>query len=247
MTLYDRYINGETESVYVDIDSMGKTAFSPGNFSDIEKVLKETFQRVAFNLDIIFHELTAFNYLFKTQFEYNFQRPLHKPLADTEELLARLDKSTRQFGFVPQSLKAFYRIVGGCNFAWDYDTNENYIWNYADPIQISSLDDLVSEMMDEDYLADLKEEYKEYGFIGIPISADFYHKDNTSGGLPYSLKLTDKPSIDGRLINEEHDTTFINYLRISFDNCGFSRITNSDNKNDFQLFFDKVKPKLKRI
>jgi hypothetical protein len=247
MTLYDRYMKGETESVYADIESMEKTVFSPDNLSDIEKVLKETFQRVAFNLDIIFNELVAINYLFKTHFEYNFQRPLHMPLADTEKLLTKLDMSTSRFGFVPQSLKTFYRVVGGCNFTWDYETNESYIWNYADPIQITSLDDLVSEITDKDYMADLKDEYKEEGFIGIPISADFYHKDNTSGGPPYSIKLTDRPSVDGQFINEEHNTTFINYLRISFDHCGFSRITNPDNKNNYQSFFDKVKPKLRRI
>jgi hypothetical protein len=247
MTYYDRYMNGETESVYADIESIGKTAFASDNLTDIEKVLNETFQRVAFKLDIIYNELVAINYLFRAHFEYNFQKPLHNPLADTERLLTKLDKSTRQFGFIPQSLKTFYRTVGGCNFGWDYDTNENYIWNYADPIQITSLDDLVSEITDKDYLADLKDEHREQGFIGIPISADFYHKDNTSGGPPYSIKLTDKPSIDGQFINEEHNTTFINYLRICFDNCGFSRITNPETKNSYQIFFDKVKPKLKRI
>ena len=127
MTLYDRYMNGETESVYVDIERMGKTAFSPDNFADIEKVLKETFERVAFNLDIIHKELVAIDYLFKSHFEYNFQRPLHNPLPDTEKLLTTLDKSMKRFGFIPQSLKMFYRIVGGCNFAWDYDTNEDYL------------------------------------------------------------------------------------------------------------------------
>jgi len=247
MTLYDRYINGQTEQVYQDIAALGQDALLPANFPDIEKILTETFQRVSFNLDIIYSELKNIGYLFRTEFEYNFQRPLIKPLADTEKLLTKLDKTIRPFGFVPLSLKMFYRIVGACNFGWDYDTNEEYIWQFADPIQITSLDDVVEEVTDEDYLNDLKEYYEEDGFISLQLSADYFHKDNTSGGPAYSLKLTQKQSVDGQFLNEEHDTTFINYLRICFDNCGFSRITNPENKNDYQPFFDKVKPQLKPI
>ena len=149
MKLYDRYKIGETETVYEDIYKLGGDAFLESNFADIEKVLTETFERVAYNLDIIYKELTNINYLFKTNFEFNFERPLIKPLADTDKLLSRLDKSVRPFGFVPLSLKMFYKIVGACNFGWDYETNEDFIWQCADPIQITSLDDLVSEFTDQ--------------------------------------------------------------------------------------------------
>jgi hypothetical protein len=210
-------------------------------------VVTETFQRVAYNLDIIYSEPKKIDYLFKTEFEYDFQRPLVKPSADTEQLFATLESVVRPFGFVPLSLKMFYKIVGACNFGWDYDTNEEYIWQYADPIQIFSLDDVVSELTDEDFLSDLQEYYEEDGFVSLQLSADYLHKDNTSGGPAYSLKVTDKQSVDAEFLNEEHNTTFINYLRICFDNCGFSRITNPENNNDYQTFFDKVKPQLRPI
>jgi len=219
----------------------------PANLPDIEKVLTETFQRVSYNLDIIYSELKDINYCFKTEFEYNSQRPLIKPLADTEKLLIKLENAVRPFGFVPLSLKMFYRIVGACNFGWNYDTNEEYFWQFADPIQISSLADIVNEVKDEDYLSHLTEYYEEDGFVSIQLSADYLHKDNTSGGPAYSLKLSQKQSVDGQFLNEEHNTTFINYLRICFGNCGFSRIANPENKNDYQSFFDKVKPQLKPI
>jgi hypothetical protein len=247
MTLYDRYLSGEIETVYEDIYKLGEDAFLETNFADIEKVLTETFERVAYNLDIIYKELTTINYLFKADFEFNFECPLIKPLADTDNLLARLDKSVGQFGFVPFSLKMFYKIVGACNFGWDYETNEDFIWQCADPIQITSLDDLISEVTDEDNLENLKEYYEDEGFVSLQLSADYLHKDNISGGQPYSLQLTSTPSIDGQLLNEEHNTTFINYLRICFDNCGFSRITKPENNNNYQSFFEKVRPQLKRI
>ncbi len=247
MTLYDRYINGQTEQVYQDIYALGEDVFLPHNLQDVEKVLTVTFQRAAFNLDIIYSELKNIDYFFKKKFEYNFQRPIVKPLADTEKLLVKLDNAVRPFGFVPLSLKMFYRIVGACNFVWDYEANENYIWQFADPIQIISLDGVVSEVTDTDFLSDLEEFYEEDGFISLQLSADYFHKDNTSGGPAYSLKVTDKPSVDSEFLNEEHNTTFINYLRICFDNCGFSRITNPENDNNYREFFDKVKPQLKPI
>ena len=238
MTLYDRYIKGETETVYEDIYKLGEDAFLQSNYVDIEKVLTETFERVAYNLDIIYKELLKINYTFKSNFEYNFERPLIKPLENTDKLLEKLDNSVRSFGYVPISLKMFYKIVGACNFGWDYETNEDFIWQYADPIQITSLDDLVSEMTDEDYLDDLKEYFKEDGFISIQLSADYLHKDNISGGQPYSLQLSSKQSIDGQFLYEEHNTTFINYLRICFDNCGFSRISKPENNMGFVQFLN---------
>ncbi len=247
MTFYDRYVNGETEKVYADIEQLGQGAFLSDNYVDVEKVLTETFTRISYNLDIIYKELVAINYCFKSDFEYNSERPLVKPLAKTEKLLADLDDSMKPFGFVPQSLKLFYKIVGACNLGWDYDTNEDFIWNCADPIQIVSLEDLVSEVTHKDYLENLENSFAEDGFVSLPLSADYLHKDNISGGPPYSLQLTDKPSIDGQLLYEEHNTTFINYLRICFDHCGFSRIANKDSNNDYQTFFNKVKPKLKKI
>jgi hypothetical protein len=247
MTFYDRYINGQTEQVYQEIYALGQDAFLPTYLTDIEKVLTETFERVAYNLDIIYKELEEINYLFKTDFSYNFERPLIKPLSDTDELQEKLDKSVRQFGYLPLSLKMFYKIVGACNFGWDYETNEEFIWQCADPIQITSLDDLVSEFTDTATLDELKEYYEEDGYIALSLSADYLHKDNISGGQPYSLQLTEKQSIDSQFLYEEHNTTFINYLRICFDNCGFSRITKSEYHNDYQAFFDKVKPQLKPI
>ena len=209
--------------------------------------MTETFQRVSFNLGIIYSELKYINYLFKTEFKHNFQRQLIKPLADTEKLLSELDKLVRPFGFVPLSLKMFYRIVGACNFGWDYDTNEDFIWQCADPIQIASLDEIVAELTDADYFDYLAETYEEEGFVGLELSPDYLHKDNISGGTAYSILLTERPSIDAQFLNEAHNTTFINYLRICFENCCFSRITNPENRNNYQTFFDKVKPQLKPL
>ena len=60
------------------------------------------------------------------------------------------------------------------------------------------------------------------------------------GGLAYLLQVKKRQTVDAEFLNEEHRTTFINYLRICFDNSGFSRITNPEYDNDYQTFFDMV-------
>lgn len=161
MTLYERYVDGQFKQVYEDINALGQDAFLPERLIGIEKVLEETFQRVAYNLDVIYSELKNIQYPFKTEFEYNSQCPLVKPLPNMEALLMQLENIVQPFGFVPLSLKMFYRIVGACNLSWDYETNDVPIWKLADPLQIFSLDDVVAEMADENYVNDMQEYYDE--------------------------------------------------------------------------------------
>lgn len=221
----------------------------PANLPDVEKVLTETFERVAHNLDIIYSELKSINYLFKSEPEYNFERPLHKPLPDTKILLEKLDNVVRPYGFVPLSLKFFYKIVGGVNFVWDYEKNGDIMWEMADPIQISSLDAVVGEVTD-DYWQEYIQEYVDHEIFGnafLNLAADSLHKDNISGGPAYAMQITNEPSIDGNFMNEPNETTFINYLRICFEYCGFPGLTADVINNDYEVFFDKVKPQLKLI
>lgn len=249
MRLYNRYIHGETEQVYEEIYALGNIAFSSANLPDIEKVLMETFHRVSFNLNVIYKELKAINYCFTANTMYNFQKPLHPPLPNTNILLNQLDLSVKPFGFVPLSLKYFYKIVGGVNFVWDYDTNEHLMWHMADPIQITSLDGLI-ENVTNGYWQEEMQQYLDdpiFESAFLELSADDLHKDNISGGQSYAIQITSEPSIDSNFWNEPNRTTFINYLRICFQNCGFPGILRPDINNDYQAFFDKVKPQLKPI
>jgi hypothetical protein len=250
MKFYDRYISGEDgRSVYSDIYDLGQEAFSAKYFDDIQSVLVETFSRVAFNLKIIFEELNDIGYAFKTEFQFNFERPLLKPLSNTDELLIKLDEAVADFGHIPHSLKIFYKIVGACNFGWDYEREPKMFWNCADPIQICSLDGVVSEVLNndwKDYLNEVLEDDTSQ-FPYLELAADYLHKDNISGGLPYAIQITKEQTIDSLFLNEPNETTFIDYLRICMENCGFSRITEPKHNNEYQEFFAKVKPKLKMI
>jgi len=168
-------------------------------------------------------------------------------LPGTSVLLDKLEKNVKPFGFVPLSLKYFYKIVGGVNFVWDYETNEDFMWQLADPIQIASLDAVVDTVTGKYWREEMQEIVEEGDPPCLELSADDLHKDNISGGPPYSLEITTHPSVDGLFLNESNNTTFINYLRICIDNCGFPSIRRPDCDNDYQAFFDKIKPLLKPI
>ena len=237
MNLLDRYFKGETVQVYDDIQGLGKLAFEPAYYPTVEAVLTETFERVSQNLDIIHAELLSRNYAFTKEIQYDFQKPIARPTNDVDQLLTKLDKLVGRVGFVPLSLKMFYRVVGSCNFAWDYENNPKIPWEGADPLQVSPLQDLVSELED-------LEEREDDEFPQLCISADYLHKDNISGGPPYGVEITRERSIDGLFLDEEHDITFIKYLRLSMEHGGFSRGEDCISIKEFMDFRQTVKPKL---
>jgi len=123
------------------------------------------------------------------------------------------------------------------------------MWEMADPIQICSLDDQVEMVADEYWNEDIKQyvDDENFGNAFLELAADDLHKDNVSGGQAYTIQITKEPSIDSNFMNEPNNTTFINYLRICFKYCGFPGITRPGTKNDYQAFFDKVKPQVKPI
>lgn len=242
MNFYEQYIAGEFEAVYDDISKLKQDAFSPEVFPEVEAVLNETFRRVAINLEIIHHELQNSGYVFRSN-------SLDQPLSNTDNLLLKLDNTVNKYGFVPFSLKKFYQIVGSCDFVWDYEINEERFWECADPLQICPLDYLVyyTESEDWEWEETMSETIAENEKPYLELSADYLHKDNISGGMPYSIELTSEPSIDAPFLFEPHETTFIDYLRISMDKCGFSLISETEMINDFQSFFSRVKPQLMKI
>ena len=250
MTFIERYLSGEEgTSVYDDIYALGEEAFTDEYFEDVHAVLTETFKRIAFNLPIIYKELNNIGYVFKTTFACNSDKTLVFPLPDTDQLIEKLEDAAAEFGKIPLSLKLFYKIAGTYNLAWDYESQPHLLWEEADPLQITSLDDLVDYVNSDDWKEYLRDslEYDENEIPALELSADYLHKDNVSGGLPYSLQITQKDSVDALFLNEPNETTFINYLRICTENCGFSGDSAFRQSNSYKEFYLKVKPQLKAI
>jgi hypothetical protein len=238
MNLLDRYLQGEGRSVYAEIERMGPDALAKRNLGIVDAVLRETMNRVAYNLSIIYSGLLEEDYCFQSNIQFDFDYPLLKPFPNVKDLIRKLEKGVRKFGHIPLSLKLFYEIVGSCNFAWDYDGIEEIPWEGADPIQIGPITDLLEE------LKDMEVEDEE---PGLSVSADYLHKDNISGGPGYAVELTRMPQAASRFLNEEHETSFINYLRIAMDGCGFSRGRAVSHLDSFVQFSEKIRPQLKPI
>ncbi len=146
MNLLERYLQGDTVRVYEEIERMGQNAFERNNLSEVKAVLTETMNRIAYNLGVIYVALVDEKYCFKKNPRHDFEFPLLKPRWGTQLRIRRLERAVRILGYVPLSLKIFYRIVGSCNFAWDYDANDKIPWEGADPIQISPIIDLLAEI-----------------------------------------------------------------------------------------------------
>lgn len=247
MKLYKSYLEGNTLEVYNKIHELGNDIFLNSElFKEVEKILIETFDRVAYNLNIIYQELLSLNYLFFNDVNKYFEIAICKRFDNTELLLSRLKEAAKPFGHIPLSLEYFYRAIGGINFGWNYTINDQFIWNASDPIQIINLVDLVDEVANEYWREDLEEQLIEYNDIKphMFLSADLLHKDNISGGIGYAIEITKQKSFDSEFLYEPHNTTFVNYLRICFDNCGFPLIKNNPS-NNYSDFFEKVKPQLK--
>ncbi len=82
----------------------------------------------------------------------------------------------------------------------------------ADPLVVERLDNLMS-LIDSEREDDQAE-------IALWISPDARHKANTSGGDPYTIVIPNGCA-DAPLQWESHNTTFVNYLRITFEWGGF--------------------------
>ena len=231
MTLLDKYIKGDTKEVYEEIYALGQSAFNKEVFPQVDSVLNETFKRVAFNLDLIYQELLKVQYLFIADITYDWQKPRLGPDPQTDRLLAELKLKIKSCGHLPLSLEYFYRIVGSCNFCWDWGTNPDIPWEGADPIDIPPLKDILETV------------YDDYDNEDILITGDYLQKDNVSGSC-YNIELTPTPSIDSLFLG--WDIQFIEYLRLTLENCGFSR-ADECHYESLDSFCNSVRPRLQKI
>jgi hypothetical protein len=109
------------------------------------------------------------------------------------------------------SLRLWFEEVGqvdltGRHPAWEFE--------YPDPLVVDApVDYILSEF--EAFEHDRGTEWDRGSLFEIPIAPDYLHKANISGGAPYSLAVPNA-GVDGMLLWEPHQTTFVNYLRIAF-------------------------------
>lgn len=209
MNLYDRYLNGEYEQVWNELQSLGSAVRQDNHFPLACEIAAEVMRRVRRNLNIIVSRLQAMDYVFGTYPDgstgYFTQGPLVPP---SEKTLADLAELEEQFGPLPLSLAAFWREVGsvdlvGMHPAWP---------DSLDPLVVYEPEGAISDL--ENQLWQGEDEIDRSVGFEAGLAPDEYHKDNVSGGPAYSVALPD-PSSDFVLLNERHTVLFVPYLRMA--------------------------------
>jgi hypothetical protein len=138
------------------------------------------------------------------------------PPADIVERIQRFEELA---GPLPLSIRAFYSEVGEVNFfgrhlLWDQlferEKRPGRPSSNLDPLSVKGLD----EKIFEDYVS-WREAMQEEGSSSYPlmVAVDDELKYNVSGSGAYEIKIPNA-SADAMLLNEWHQTTFVNYLRI---------------------------------
>jgi hypothetical protein len=201
--LFDRYRAGEREQVWQELVELGDKVRAEELLPDAMAVVRETMRRCRENIEHLASRLRTLGYEFKYPAEVFVEPP-----PNTLEYITDLE---RHVGPIPLSLCAWYEIVGSVNFVGTLRQGSALIDSaYPDPLVVEPGEYILTYDEDNWY----REQYE------LPIAPDLFHKENVSGGSPYTILLPNS-SADGYLENEWHETTFVNCLRKSFQWGGF--------------------------
>jgi hypothetical protein len=204
--LLARYLSGESASVWRDLAALGPVARMELYYADAVAVASETMKRARHNVELIVPRLETLGY------EFNGYSPVFEP-ADASAA-ENLDEFEREIGGpLPLSLRYWYQHVGSVNWmGWHEALNPKNGPYCGDPLVIGPYRQAAEEA--EKWCDGLP------GAFDLWIAPDALHKNNTSGGSPYAMRIPD-PSADAGLLYEWSTDTLVSYLRRSFEWGGF--------------------------
>ena len=203
MTYLERYRAGEYEQGWNELQSLGSSVRREPYATQAQEVATETMRRVRRNCERLISRLQSLGYVFGTfpdgtRRSYTLQ-PLTIP---SDTLRADCAELAAEAGPLPLSLVTFWQEVGaidlvGMHPAWP---------DGLDPLVVDPPEAALSFLFDEEDDADLGH------FAGL--APDDLHKDNTSGGDPYGVRLPN-PAADFLFEYERHGLLFVPYLRFA--------------------------------
>jgi hypothetical protein len=161
------------------------------------------------------------------------------PAPADADILCRIENITG--APIPPTLLAFWKIVGGVNWVWDYETG-NAPPDLGVGLPMQEMDPLcVDPPKAADYLFDEWEDQRRrpdpdlVGSFELELAPDYLHKANISGGAPYSIALPFLGA-DPKLANESHGLPFVDYLRLCFRWAGFPGLEGHARRDDVRNF-----------
>ncbi len=226
-----RYQQGERQQVWRELYALGVNVRQAEIYPDAWAVAVETMKRVRYNVEVLIPRLEELGYQFGYEWleeeqpdvdeEWIAMQPARyaPPPSDITEQIQRFEELA---GPLPSSIRAFYSEVGEVNFfgrhlSWEQlfekERPRGQPPSNLDPLAVRRLD----EDTFEDYVSWRKEMQKqgmEAGSYPLMIALDYELKYNISGAGAYEIEVPNAAA-DGILLHEWHQTTFVNYLRIS--------------------------------
>ncbi len=233
--LLTRYRQGQCEGVWRELRA--HECIGGDLLKEAEEVATETMKRVAFNADLVAKRLADHGW-----------KPLYGSLRTTprdedSNVIKQIEEITG--APLPISFRAFWKIVGGINFVWNYDSDEklpslgvDLPMDGLDPICINCAEDVTWLFEEWEYQrSNIDPEL--WDPVSLDLAPDYLHKANISGGAAYAIELPFYGA-DPIFENEEHNLPFVDYLRLCFRWGGFPRLERHAERSDVQHFLDKM-------
>jgi hypothetical protein len=205
----DRYLGGDCVGVWTEITSIeATTGLDQAESLAAEAVAIETMRRCRENVDRLVELLPTIGY----QFQPGEGLAVHQ--APSPTVVGEVAQMEERVGTLPTALRAWYLEVGEVNLMGTPPAG----WcDYPDPLVVQAP---VAYVLGEREAWELDRGTRwDRGPFVIDFAPDYLHKGNVSGGAPYSIAVTGD-GVDGCVLWERHQTTFVNYLRIAFQAGG---------------------------
>jgi hypothetical protein len=199
----DRYRAGAHREVWREMTDAGPALRDDAEaWKDATEVVRETLRRVRDNIRLLHGTLASAGYRFACG-----DLALQAPSPDVRE---RLDEIERVVGPIPLLLKVWLEEVGSVNLI---GTLPSWRFEYTDALVV------------ECWIADVIDDHRDRQAFGwyemagtasypLPLSPDYLHKVDVSGGPPYSIGL---PNLGVDALWQDDalhpQTLFVDYLR----------------------------------
>jgi hypothetical protein len=207
------------------------------------KVAGATMERVAKNADLVAKRLCGLEW---TALSGSLR---HKPAPAADGKVAKaIEKITGSP--LPPSVSAFWEVVGGIDFVWNYKEGDAPSLLGVD-LPIEELDPLciaparrcaflVDEWNDahDPEFGDDWDDADDDGFR-LDLAPDALHKANISGGAPYGMVLP-FDGVDPPFAGEPHQLPFVDYLRLCFRFGGFPGLEKHRKRRDVSRLIEHL-------
>lgn len=233
-TLLKRYRAGEFDQVWREIRTYPSIE---GEFrEEVMEIADATMQRVVQNADLVASRLQAIGWQVLSSQDQSLRTP---PKSSDEAVFSRIVEMSG--APIPPTLLAFWRVVGGINWVWDYrsedrppDLGFDLPSEEHDALCIEA-PSIVTDLFDEWIYQKADTERDHEHQLSIVLAPDYLHKANISGGSPYCV-LVPFLGADPLFSDERHGLPFLDYLRLAFRWAGFPGLDRHSARSDVRDF-----------